>query len=73
MLMKGTSIATEMLMERFLQYLLAHPERFARSEVPCCLQALWEEALTECSEDAHMRLPEGNRALLPVQPHRLVS
>jgi len=30
---------------RFLAYLMAHPERFQRSEVPCCLQALWEDAL----------------------------
>jgi len=34
---------------RFLAILLAHPERFQRSEVPCCLQALWEEALADLS------------------------
>lgn len=38
-------LAGQPLMERFLQYVMTHPERFARSEVPCCLQALWEEAL----------------------------
>jgi len=27
---------------RFLALLLAHPERFQRSEVPCCLQGIWE-------------------------------
>lgn len=41
------NIATDAPMERFLNYLLAHPERFARCEVPCCLQALWQEALEE--------------------------
>jgi len=39
------NLATDALMNRFLQYLLAHPERFERSEVPCSIQALWEEAL----------------------------
>jgi len=41
------NIATDSLMERFLHYLLEHPERFARSEIPCCLQALWEQALSD--------------------------
>ena len=50
------NLATDSLMERFLAYLLAHPERFARSEVPCCLQALWEEAL------------EGEQADQPYEP-----
>ena len=43
------NLATDSIMERFLAYLLAHPERFARSEVPCCLQGLWEEALDDMS------------------------
>ena len=43
--MKGTTVAGDALMERFLQYVLAHPERFQRSEVPCCIASLWEEAL----------------------------
>lgn len=47
---------------RFLALLLAHPERFSRSEVPCCLQALWEEAFDahncgHSSFEDHLRTP----------------
>lgn len=41
----GTAPAIDSLMEQFLTYLLQHPERFARSEVPCSVAALWELAL----------------------------
>jgi len=43
------NIATDALMNRFVEYLLAHPERFVRSDVPCCLQDLWELALADLS------------------------
>jgi hypothetical protein len=43
--MEGTSVATDASMERFLQYVLAHPERFERSEVPCAIADLWQDAL----------------------------
>lgn len=52
------NIPTGALVERFLSYLLAHPERFARSEVPCSLQDLWELALEESSaSDSTVREP----------------
>jgi hypothetical protein len=38
-------IAADAPVERFLALLLEHPERFDRSDVPCCLQGLWEDAL----------------------------
>jgi len=34
-------------MNRLLAIIFAHPEAFDRSQVPCCLQALWEEALEQ--------------------------
>jgi len=39
------NLAADAPVEQFLSYLLEHPERFERSEVPCSIQALWEEAL----------------------------
>jgi len=53
----GPSVAVERLMERFLAYLLQHPERFARSEVTCCLQTLWALALEDaegCTSYRHV-------------------
>jgi hypothetical protein len=32
-------------MKQLVKLLLEHPERFARSEVPCCLQGLWEQQM----------------------------
>jgi len=51
-------LATAASMDRFLQCLLAHPQRFARSEAPCCLQDLGELALEDLNDplaDDHMR------------------
>jgi hypothetical protein len=51
----GTSLAKPTVMERFLALLLEHPERFARSEVPCALQGLWELANDgECDMQIHL-------------------
>jgi len=47
--MNGPELATDFLMERFLQFVLEHPERFVRSEVPCAIQALWELALEDAT------------------------
>ena len=33
-----------------LHLLLEHPERFAASEVPCCLLGLWELAMDELAQ-----------------------
>lgn len=52
------NIAADSLMERFLQYLLDHPERFARPQVPCCLQGLWEEAMEQQSPAFDSTSPE---------------
>ena len=60
------NIAAEPLMERFLQYLLDHPERFARSQVPCCLQGLWEEALEQQSPAFDSTSP---RTSFPMRVH----
>lgn len=34
-------------MDKLLTLLLENPSRFSRSEVPCCLQGLWETALDD--------------------------
>ena len=63
-------IATGSPVERFLALLLEHPERFVRSQVPCCLQGLWEEAL----EGRSCQLPGDHRPDTSKSPptiHRL--
>lgn len=58
------NLATSAFMERFLAYLLEHPERFARSEVPCSLQCLWELAL----EGHSFQLPAGHKQNISKSP-----
>lgn len=38
-------LAPEAVMAKLLHLILAFPEHFSRSEVPCCLQGIWEAQL----------------------------
>lgn len=43
----GMNLARISLVKTLFQLVLTHPERFARSEVPCCLQGLWEQQMDQ--------------------------
>lgn len=43
-------------MLKLVNLILADPEAFARSEVPCCLQSLWEMALDDRHGEVHSEL-----------------
>jgi len=49
------NLASPAPMTALLQLILAHPERFVRSEIPCCLQGIWELQL-ESNAGGHVAI-----------------